>query len=177
MPDCRHARSAAVSTLRLCSACNFVGFGRASTNLQQDGTLEVETGIARGADAPIRWNEGSAAMFTQSRLARILWKWVAPIVGVAAIALAVYFYFNSPRPRSYTLRATAGNTLGTRHKLGIRLRDEVADRRVVLNLEPCAGSEEALDWVDRRKVDVALVQGALSPDGRSNVRQVATLHV
>jgi len=116
-------------------------------------------------------------MFTQSRIARILWKWVAPIVGVAAIALAVYFYFHSPRPKTYVLRATAGNEVGTRHKLGIRLRDEVADRRVVLNLEPCAGSEEALDWVDRRKVDVALVQGALSPDGRANVRQVATLHV
>src|SRR5262249_5667931 len=37
--------------------------------------------------------------------------------------------------------------------------------------------EQALDWVNERQVDLALVQGGLSSAGRANVRQVATLQI
>src|SRR5262249_22163758 len=48
---------------------------------------------------------------------------------------------------------------------------------IALELRETVGSEEALDWVQARKVDVALVQGGLSADARPDVRQVAALQV
>jgi TRAP-type uncharacterized transport system substrate-binding protein len=116
-------------------------------------------------------------MAAQFNLMKVLWKWVAPIVGLTALALALYFYFHSPAQRSYRLRLTAGNELGTRHQLAMHFQSETAQQNVTFELLPSAGSEQALDWVNTRKVDAALVQGGLTSDGRSNVRQVATLHV
>jgi TRAP-type uncharacterized transport system substrate-binding protein len=102
---------------------------------------------------------------------------VAPLAGLAGLGLAVYFYFHSPAPSKYRLRITAGNALGMRHRLALRLQGEVAKRNIAFELVPSAGSEQALDWVNRREVDVALVQGALISVGRPNVREVAALHV
>jgi TRAP-type uncharacterized transport system substrate-binding protein len=116
-------------------------------------------------------------MSLRSKLVRILWKWVAPVAGLAALGLAVFFYFYSPGQKKYHLRLTAGNALGMRHHLAERFKGEVARRNITLQLVPSAGSEQALDWVERREVDVALVQGGLSTAGRPNVREVAALHV
>jgi TRAP-type uncharacterized transport system substrate-binding protein len=63
-----------------------------------------------------------------------------------------------------------------RHRLALSLGDAVRQRNVTFDLVSCHGSEEALDLVNRGEVDVALVQGALTPAGRPNVRQVAALH-
>src|SRR5262249_26045859 len=111
-------------------------------------------------------------MSLQSKLVKVLWKWVAPIAGMAALGLAVYFYFHSPAPRTYRLRITAGNAVGMRHQLALRLQGEVTRRNLALELVPSAGSEQALDWVNRREVDIALIQGGLTAAGRPNVREV-----
>jgi TRAP-type uncharacterized transport system substrate-binding protein len=111
------------------------------------------------------------------RFTRFVLRWLAPVTGLAALGVALFLYFHTPAPKSFALRVTAGNELGMRHQLALRLQKEAADRNVDFELTPSAGSEEALDWVNTRKVDVALVQGALSPAGRPHVRQVATLHV
>src|SRR5262245_29353469 len=116
-------------------------------------------------------------MSLQSKLVKILWKWVAPIVGLTAIGLAIYFYFHSPEPKTYRLRGTAGNAVGMRHQLALRLQQDVKRQNMTLKIVPSAGSEQALDWVNNREVDVALVQGALTSTGRPNVREVAALHV
>jgi TRAP-type uncharacterized transport system substrate-binding protein len=116
-------------------------------------------------------------MSLRSKLVKVLWKWVAPIAGLAGLGLAVYFYFYFPAPTKYHLRITAGNALGVRHRLAQRLEGEIARRNLAFELVPSAGSEQALDWVNRREVDVALVQGALTSAGRPNVREVAALHV
>src|SRR5262245_21045837 len=99
----------------------------------------------------------------RSRFTRILVRCVAPVVGLAAIGVAVFLYLHDPAPRTYGVRITAGSELGMRHQLALRLQKDTADRNITFDLRPCAGSEEALDWVNSRKVDVALVQGALSP--------------
>jgi TRAP-type uncharacterized transport system substrate-binding protein len=116
-------------------------------------------------------------MSVQSKLVKVLWKWVAPVAGLTALGLAVFFFFHSPAPRTYRLRLTAGNALGMRHQLALRLRGDVARRDLTFELVPSAGSEQALDRVDRREVDAALVQGGLTSVGRPNVREVAALHV
>jgi TRAP-type uncharacterized transport system substrate-binding protein len=105
------------------------------------------------------------------------WRWVVPGVGLAVLVSAGFFYFHSPRDRSYRLGMTAGNILGTRHRLATKLAEEAGRRGVELRIEPSRGSEEALDLVNSRKLDVALVQGGLLADGRPHVRQVATLHI
>src|SRR5262249_43568608 len=102
---------------------------------------------------------------------------LAPLVAVAALGLAIFLYFYSPGHKHYRLRATAGNAIGMRHRLATILRNEMTRRALTLDLEPSTGSSEALDWVNSRKVDVALVQGGLTDAGRPNVRQVATLHI
>jgi TRAP-type uncharacterized transport system substrate-binding protein len=116
-------------------------------------------------------------MSARASLKTIVWKWLAPIAGLAALGLALFFYFHSPSDKNYHLRLTGGNALGMRHRLAVDLQSEVARRNVTFELVPCQGSEVALDLVNRREVDVALVQGALTPAGRPNVRQVASLHV
>jgi hypothetical protein len=105
-------------------------------------------------------------MSLRSKLVKVLWKWVAPIAGVSALVLAVAVYFHAPAPRSYRLRLTAGNALAMRHQLALRLQGELTRQNVALQLGPSAGSEQALDWVNRREVDVALVQGGLTSAGR-----------
>jgi hypothetical protein len=101
-------------------------------------------------------------MSVQSGFAKIFWKWVAPMAGLAALSLAVFFYFQKPTPKSYRLRITAGNALGMRHQPALRLQGEVAQRNITFELVPSLGSEQSLDWVERRKVALALVQGALN---------------
>jgi hypothetical protein len=83
-------------------------------------------------------------MSVQGKLVGVLWKWVAPLAGVAALGLAVYLYVHSPAPSNYQLRITAGNALGMRHQLALRLQGEVARRNPAFELVPSAGSEEAL---------------------------------
>jgi TRAP-type uncharacterized transport system substrate-binding protein len=116
-------------------------------------------------------------MSMRGKLVKVLWKWVAPLAGLTALACAFFFYFYSPRQKSYHLSLTAGNKVGMRHELAERLRSELVPRRITLDLRPSAGSEQALDWVNTRQVDAALVQGGLVAGGRPDVRQVATLHV
>jgi TRAP-type uncharacterized transport system substrate-binding protein len=114
---------------------------------------------------------------TQQRVHRLLWRWVAPLAGIAALCLAGFFYFHTPRARTHSLTMTAGNPAGTRHDIAEVLRREVAPRGVDLRLRSSVGSEEALDWVNARQVDCALVQGGLSVGDRPNVRLVAMLHI
>jgi TRAP-type uncharacterized transport system substrate-binding protein len=102
---------------------------------------------------------------------------VAPVAGLAALGLALFLFFHEPADKSYRLRGTAGSPLGTRHRLAISLAGDLARRHITVEPVPSQGSEESLDMVNRREVDVALVQGALNPADRPNVRQVATLQV
>ena len=56
-------------------------------------------------------------MGPQRQLRRALWKWLVPAVGVAALGLAAYAYFHTPRARTYRLTMTAGSPAGERHHL------------------------------------------------------------
>jgi TRAP-type uncharacterized transport system substrate-binding protein len=102
---------------------------------------------------------------------------VTPVVGLGALALAVYFFFHSPGKRSYHFRMTAGNQLGMRHHLAELLKTGLARRGIQLDLHETAGSEEALDEVNNHTLDLALVLGGLQTNGRPNVRQVLTLQL
>ena len=110
-------------------------------------------------------------------LTKILGVWVAPIVGLTALAVAFFFYFYSPRERTHKLTITEGQKLTTGTQLGQALQVSVAPFGFQLEIKETAGSEVALDQVNAGKLDLALVQGGLHDEGRPNVRQVATLSV
>jgi TRAP-type uncharacterized transport system substrate-binding protein len=116
-------------------------------------------------------------MASRNRWVNLTWKWVAPAVAIAALGLAGYLYFHSPAPKNYRLILTAGSPVGVRHHLAQRLQKEASQRGLEFTVEPSQGSEQSLDWVNSRRIDVALVQGGLETETRPNVRQVATLHV
>jgi TRAP-type uncharacterized transport system substrate-binding protein len=116
-------------------------------------------------------------MSTQTKLVRAFWKWVAPLAGLGALGLAVFFFFHSAGQRSYRLRITAGNRLGMRHQVAQMLQGELAHQGIELELHETHGSEEALDQVNARTLDAALVQGGLKSNGRPAVRQVLPLHM
>jgi TRAP-type uncharacterized transport system substrate-binding protein len=116
-------------------------------------------------------------MSAEWNLRRIVWKWVAPLVGLGALGLAVYFYLGTPRQKSYQLKLSAGDALGARHQLAQLLKDEASAQGIHLELRETSGSEEALAQVNSHVLDLALVQGGLEESAYPNVRQVATLHV
>jgi TRAP-type uncharacterized transport system substrate-binding protein len=116
-------------------------------------------------------------MSIQRRLLKVTIKWVAPIAALLALLYAGFLYFHTPSQKHFRLSMTAGNPIGMRHQLAERLQIEARRGGIKLELQPSRGSEQALDWVNDRKVDVALVQGGLASSTRPNVRQVATLHI
>src|SRR5262245_21241341 len=110
-------------------------------------------------------------------LRRAALKWLAPVIGVAALGLAAFFYFHTPSPGRHRLTMTAGPTVSTRHHMAELLRTEARQQGIDLVLRGTVGSAESLDQVDSRQLDCALVQGGLSLGDRPNIRQVAVLPV
>ncbi len=93
------------------------------------------------------------------------------IIGLLGIA-AHYVY--EVLPRTYSLKITGGDILGTRHYLAGALRDEVLSDGVRLDVLPTDGSQEALALVSEGKLDFALIQGGLELPF-PNVTHVANL--
>lgn len=94
-------------------------------------------------------------------------------LAVVALAVAGLLLVARAAPRTVRLRLTAGDPLGKRHALAEALARTAKDQGVALELVPSAGSEEALQLVERGEVDLALVQGGL--EAGEHVRQVAGL--
>ncbi len=99
------------------------------------------------------------------------------ILGVAAISLAGFYAIHERWERPRPLRMTAGREEGTRYRIAQALRREAAHRALRIELQPMAGSEEALQSLEEGRVDAALVQGGLDMADHPNLRQVAVLHV
>ena len=83
------------------------------------------------------------------------------ILGVAALGLGTFFALSEPRERPVRLRMTAGQDGGTRHRIALALQREAAQRAIAIELQPMAGSGEALQAVESGRVDAAFVQGGL----------------
>jgi len=74
-------------------------------------------------------------------------------------------------------RMAAGELTGARYQMASAFADHLRKHSIELELIPSAGSEESLDWLNDRKIDLALVQGGLSLRDRTEVRQLSALHV
>ncbi len=116
-------------------------------------------------------------MTLRARLRKSLRDGVFALLGLAALGLAAYFWMHEPTEPPVTLRMSAGQAAGERHRIAEVLRHEAARHSITINLRPTAGSDEALRDVEARRLDAALAQGGLDLSDRPDLRQVATLHV
>ena len=92
-----------------------------------------------------------------SRLAR---DWAIVALSLVAAATASYFALREPAARPFALSITAGSAEGARHRVAEALRREAAPAGIALRVSASAGSEAALDDVDRRRLDLARSRGA-----------------
>src|SRR6185369_14539443 len=77
------------------------------------------------------------------------------------------------RERRTELRLAAGDPRGRRAEIARALADEAQRHGLDVVIVDTSGSEDSIARVERREVDVALVQGGL--EGNEDVREIAPL--
>jgi TRAP transporter TAXI family solute receptor len=92
---------------------------------------------------------------------------------VAALAIAAVSLWLATRDRRIEIRLAAGDPRGRRAEIGRALADEARRHGVDVVVVDTQGSEDSIARVQRREVDVALVQGGL--EGNEDVREIAPL--
>lgn len=99
-------------------------------------------------------------------------RWLALATLAALLATGVLLYRGATRP-TLRLRISGGDAVSHRHELALRLQRVAAARKLILDVKATGGSEEALQQVNAATLDIAMIQGGLTP--LPNVRQIATL--
>ncbi len=103
-----------------------------------------------------------------------------PILVITAIllfSLAAYMLRNTVVLRNVSLKMTAGDAAGLRHRLAVDLARESPDYGLEISILATRGSEAALEAVERGEVDIAFVQGGLANERTTHIRQVSALHI
>lgn|GEM_PF-441535 len=116
-------------------------------------------------------------MVATRRLRKVGREWLAAVLGITALGVAVGVYLGGTSPRAIRLSISGGSSQGLRHQIAERLAADAVKRRLRIQVVGTSGSAETLDHVDAGILDLGLVQGGLAADHRPHVRQVATLHV
>jgi TRAP transporter TAXI family solute receptor len=91
----------------------------------------------------------------------------------AALLIALVLLYQGIHTGRHPLRISAGDSLGRRAEIAGVLAEEASAHGVDLTLVDSHGSAEALERVQRRELDAALIQGGLDPG--EDVREVAAL--
>jgi TRAP-type uncharacterized transport system substrate-binding protein len=116
--------------------------------------------------------------FSSRRLARsYLREGIAASLFVIAAGVGLLIYFGDERSYSRQLVITGGSANGLRARIAHRLVAESRGQELRLRLVETDGSKDALSQVDKGSIDLALVQGGISPAAYPHVRQLATLHI
>ncbi len=103
---------------------------------------------------------------------------LAVCMGLLILGLGTYYVVRSVQdPPVKPVTITAGRAGGQRHALAELLASEAKKNGQRVTVTETPGSDDALDRVNNREIDLALIQGGLDPGDRENLRQVATLHV
>jgi TRAP transporter TAXI family solute receptor len=97
---------------------------------------------------------------------------VALVLGLVALAAAALLLF-LPRGGRHALRISAGDLLGRRAAIARALAAEAGARGLSLDLVEAPGSLEVLERIQRREIDLGLVQGGLEVG--ADVREVTAL--
>lgn len=95
------------------------------------------------------------------------------LLAVIFLLAAGVFLVTSLGTDEHAIRISAGDTLGRRTEVAEALRIEAQQRGLQVEIVPAAGSEDAMERVERGELDAALVQGGL--EAGPGVREVAAL--
>jgi TRAP-type uncharacterized transport system substrate-binding protein len=99
------------------------------------------------------------------------------IAAVVLLSLGAYMLRGPIVSRTVSLKLTAGDAAGLRHRLAIDLARQSASLGIQIDVQPTDGSEAALDALERGEVDIALVQGGLANQRSTRIRQISALHI
>jgi len=102
------------------------------------------------------------------------------LLTLAACVLVVGLFFwnrNARRPLARTLRMTAGDATGLRHRLAQEFAREAEAQGIRIDLSATEGSEVALEKLEAGEFDIAMVQGGIATSANSPVRQISPLHI
>lgn len=98
------------------------------------------------------------------------------IVGISLFSASIWIFiqqFNSP---PYSVSLTAGNEFKTRHFLAELFQENAKSENVDIKLINTKDSIEALNQVESKEVDMAIIQGGLQLGDRPHIREVASLY-
>jgi len=105
-------------------------------------------------------------------------EWVLLAAAIALLGIGAWVGLRSPRtPRVVSLRMTAGDATGIRHRLAVQFAKESEAFGFQIEVVPTDGSEMALSKVESGEFDLAFIQGGLSDKTIRNVRQITPLHM
>lgn len=96
---------------------------------------------------------------------------------ISLLLLAFYWLRSPEMPKLSPLKMTAGDASGLRHKLALEFAKEAARFGIPIDVEPTIGSEAALEGLKNGEFDLAFVQGGLSDENLSTIRQVTAMHI
>ena len=99
-------------------------------------------------------------------------------VAIGFVAMGATFWFRpSNKPKTITLKMTAGDGSGLRHRLATEFSQAAAKSEIQIVVEPTDGSEAALEKLRQGEFDIALVQGGLTSNQDWPIRQISALHI
>ena len=96
---------------------------------------------------------------------------------IALLVLGAYWLRPTATPKLATLKMTAGDASGLRHKLALEFAKEASRHGITIDVQPTRGSEAALEGLKDGEFDLAFVQGGLSTEDMPRVRQLTAMHI
>ena len=100
------------------------------------------------------------------------------VIAMGLLVVGLTFWFRSSSPaRRISLRMTAGDGSGLRHRLANEFALEASKSGIQIDIQPTDGSEVALVKLGSGEFDIALVQGGLTSNPDSPIRQISALHI
>jgi len=100
------------------------------------------------------------------------------LIAMGMLVAGVTFWFRSSNPKPpITLRMTAGDGSGLRHRLASDFALEAFKAGIQIDIKPTEGSEAAMEKLGNGEFDIALVQGGLTSNPDSPIRQISALHI
>lgn len=114
-----------------------------------------------------------AAFVVDGYLKRVkMVRWLA-LAAVLAVAVTALSFVRFQRVEVSTLIMSSGSAHSQRSELAELLVGEADPRQMKIELIESSGSQQCLDWLVEKKIDIALIQGGLEAD--ESVRQIAIL--
>lgn len=108
---------------------------------------------------------------------RLSWKITLALGGLLMFGLAAYNYLVCYCSAPIRLTISGGNVCPLRSEMAQRICGEVRNEGIVLAAQRATTSDQILDDVNARRLDLGLVLGGFPTEKHPNVRQVAALGV